>query len=71
MTTYTYSATYVDTRGHICKVGFGTEAAMMNWAVAIDRMGYELLDAVREVWEEANGVAHFLRVEQYKMGRPE
>lgn len=71
MTTYTYSATARDTRGRICKVGFGTEAAMMDWAVAIDRMGYELLDAVREVWEEADGWAHFLRVEQYKMGRPE
>lgn len=71
MTTYTYSATARNEYGRICKAGFGTEAAMMDWAVAIDRQGCELLTAVREVWEEVNGWAHLISVETYKMGRPQ
>lgn len=71
MTTYTYSATVRNERGYICKADFGTEVAMMDWAAAVDRQGYELLTAVREVWEEVNGWVHLVCVETYKMGRPQ
>lgn len=71
MTTYTYSITARTRLGRFYKAGFGTEAKMFEAAVAIDREGGELLSAVREVWEEANGIAHFLRVEPYRMGQPQ
>ena len=70
MTTYTYSLTACTNTDRFYKMGVGSEAALFDAAVAIDREGGELLSAVREVWEQADGVARFLRAEPYRMGIP-
>ena len=70
MTTYTYSLTACTNTGHFYKMGVGSEAALFDAAVAIDRKGGELLSAAREVWEEIGGIARFLRAEPYRMGIP-
>jgi hypothetical protein len=71
MTTYQYSATYADKYGFVQCVGFGSEQALFDFAVAIDREGGSLLSADREVYEVANGYAHLTRLEPYFMGKPQ
>lgn len=68
MITYTYSLTARTNTGRFYKESVGSEAALFSAAVAVDREGGELLSAVREVWEETDGVARFLRVEPYAGG---
>lgn len=70
MTTYTYSLAARTSTGRFYKMGVGSEAALFDAAVAIDREGGELLSTVREVWEQTDGVARFLRAEPYRMGVP-
>lgn len=70
MTTYTYSLTVRTNSGRSYKMGVGSEAALFDAAVAIDREGGELLSAVREVWEQTDSVARFLRAEPYRLGVP-
>lgn len=70
MTTYTYSLTARTNSGRSYKMGVGSEAALFNAAVTIDREGGELLSAVREVWEQTDGMARFLRAEPCRMGVP-
>lgn len=70
MTSYTYTLEYKDNRGLWHKVGMGTQRQMMNTAVAIDRQGGTLLDAMRETWNTDNGVATLYKVERYSMGKP-
>lgn len=70
MTTYTYSLTARTNTGRFYTMGVGSEAALFEAAVAIDREGGELLSAVREVWEQTDSVARFLRAEPYRLGVP-
>lgn len=70
MTTYTYSLTARTNTGRFYTMGVGSEAVLFDAAIAIDCEGGELLSAVREVWEQADGVARFLRAEPYHMGVP-
>ena len=68
--TYTYSISFIDNRGHFSKVGMGTEEQMFETALEIDRQGGELRTAVREVWEQTNGIVHLVKIQPYKMGKP-
>jgi hypothetical protein len=70
MTVYTYSLSYIDNRNHFNKVGMGTEEQLFDTAVALDRQGAELIEAVREVWEQVDGIARFIKAQPYKMGKP-
>lgn len=70
MFTYTYSISTRTRYGTFQKIGFGTEEQMFAAAVQVDHEGGELLDAVREVWEVREDVAHFVRFEHYRNGRP-
>lgn len=70
MKTYTYAISGYDAAGHYFRCGMGSEEQMFHMALTISLEGGELLSAVREVWEEIGGVAHFLRTEPYRMGAP-
>lgn len=70
MTTYTYMISYINRYGVYTRVGFDSENKMFDAAARVDREGGELLNASREVWEEIDGVAHFLRTESYRLGVP-
>lgn len=70
MTVYTYSLTYIDNRNNLVKVGMGTEERLFDTAVALDKQGMELTEAVREVWEQTDGVARLIKVQPYRMGKP-
>lgn len=67
---YTYSLGGYDAAGRFFKIGVGTEEQMFRVALAINLDGGELISAVREVWEEVNGLAHLLRIEPYRLGSP-
>ena len=68
--TYTYSISYYDNNGHFSKVGMGTEEQMFATALEIDRQGGELRTAVREVWEQTDGIIRLVKIQPYKMGKP-
>lgn len=70
MMTYTYALSGYDAAGRYFRCSMGSEEQMFRTALAISSEGGELLSAVREVYEEINGVAHFVRIETYRMGFP-
>lgn len=43
-----------------------TEKAMFAGAVQIDNKGYELIDALKETWENNQ----LIKLERYQMGKP-
>lgn len=70
MTDYIYSITYTDKYGRFEKVSCGTEEQMFEIALAVWEEDGNLLSASREVYETANGYAHCVRIEPYRMGKP-
>lgn len=70
MTRYTYTLNYTDRFGNTETIGMGTEEQMFRTALALDKESATLNFAGREVWEITDHIAHLVKVEPYRNGKP-